>query len=715
MIFFVANDGTVIKSVPSPVYQGSANANNIYLVAPFAANLSVSVAFKLPNGVWTTRYLMTPIAEISGVINEQTGKPYVGWQFSMPNEITRYFGTVTAQFFFYSAQGGFVTASSSTSFTIGQGVPEVLPDQPAADVYELILNNISALQQQLNNGTFTARSIYAWNSTYTYGAGEIVFYPDKGEYGVFIKSLVADNKAEPYINGVLNGESWQEVADFNIINELYTVRGDVAKLAQEAAESAEAAEQTVLNGKNDIQNIISDGQENIEQIISAGKESVEATAFRSAQSADEAAKSAQSAEGSKTTAEEANQMAQSWAERAREYAQFGIKINTDYQSVDELPTEGNPQFIYLIPNGSTGNNSYDEYMWVTDKNAYEKIGTTEIDLTAYVPKSGAVMTGTLAMPKLKVDKIARNEADSIYIEPKVTMHSQTTFENQINVGINGSDCYLYNDKDGNYNHSGDGQLASHLVIRADGGVTVRGSETAEETIDFNVLGELKEKGQRVYSPNNHDETKVNKSRDTMTGELTNVYRQNVRGYKGVDSGATLTTERSGFYSNAYTSSSKYINVGEGRDKFMIGYEYNDRHVHARAVYNGEEIFNLRFLGYNGALYDMGGRVYSSKNKPAIGDVGITFSTIYNSPYLNIHNTNGNSNLRFIWGFATAANGTHTINFSNPFLRETFSIQYSRETGTYDWDKSIITNMTRTGFTIRNDANPFVCMYFAIGY
>lgn len=163
MIFFVANDGTVIKSVPSPVYQGSANANNIYLIAPFASNLSVSVAFKLPNGVWTTRYAMTPLNEISGVINEQTGKPYVGWQFSMPNEITRYFGTVTAQFFFYSAQSGVVTASSSTSFTVGQGVPEVLPDQPAADVYELILSNISALMQEIKNISDKAIVIWGFN------------------------------------------------------------------------------------------------------------------------------------------------------------------------------------------------------------------------------------------------------------------------------------------------------------------------------------------------------------------------------------------------------------------------------------------------------------------------------------------------------------------------------------------------------------------------
>ncbi|AWW06086.1 MAG: hypothetical protein [Caudoviricetes sp.] len=151
MIFFVGNDGTVINSFPSPVYQGAVNANTIYLVAPFAANLQVTVAFKLPNGVWTERYLMTQVNEIAGVVNKDTGKPYVGWQFSMPNEITQYYGTVTAQFFFYSGQGKVLTASSATSFTVGRGVPEILPAEPSADIYNQILDNLSILSQDIKN------------------------------------------------------------------------------------------------------------------------------------------------------------------------------------------------------------------------------------------------------------------------------------------------------------------------------------------------------------------------------------------------------------------------------------------------------------------------------------------------------------------------------------------------------------------------------------
>lgn len=217
MIFFVANDGTVINSYPSPVYQGSANANNIYLVAPFAENLVATVAFKLPNGVYTERYPMTPTGEIAGLINEATGKPYSGWQFSMPNEITQYFGTVTAQFYFYAAERGKVLASSYTSFTVGKGVPEIDPNPPSDSVYDMILSYLAGLQQQLNNGTYAARAIYAYNPAYKYGANEITYTDGNGEYGAFVRSKVANNTQPPFnALGELN-TNWEIVADFDEI------------------------------------------------------------------------------------------------------------------------------------------------------------------------------------------------------------------------------------------------------------------------------------------------------------------------------------------------------------------------------------------------------------------------------------------------------------------------------------------------------------------
>lgn len=53
----------------------------------------------------------------------------------------------------------------------------------------------------------------------------------------------------------------------------------------------------------------------------------------------------------------------------------------DYQVVTDLPDTGAKGTIYLKSNGGTSPNVYDEYIWVEDK--FEKIGTTEVDLTNY--------------------------------------------------------------------------------------------------------------------------------------------------------------------------------------------------------------------------------------------------------------------------------------------------------------------------------------------
>lgn len=62
----------------------------------------------------------------------------------------------------------------------------------------------------------------------------------------------------------------------------------------------------------------------------------------------------------------------------------------DFVLVTELPATGEKGKIYLVPNGGTGSNVKDEYIWVepTGGTAYfEKIGSTNIDLSGYVQAS----------------------------------------------------------------------------------------------------------------------------------------------------------------------------------------------------------------------------------------------------------------------------------------------------------------------------------------
>lgn len=241
MIYFIGNDGTVIKSLPSPVYQGAVNANDVYVIAPFAENLTATVAFKLPNGLYTTPFVMASINVIPGVTDEKTGKTYAGWQFTLSNSLTRYYGMLKMQLYFHTADGR-VVASSATDINVGQGVPEILPSEPSADVYAAILSNISALQQQLDNGAYPARAIYAWNATYAYGANEITYYPDVGLFGAFVKSKVSDNINHPPYNedGHINSQYWDVVLDFNRLNKAIVIWGfnepvDISDLEWEVA------------------------------------------------------------------------------------------------------------------------------------------------------------------------------------------------------------------------------------------------------------------------------------------------------------------------------------------------------------------------------------------------------------------------------------------------------------------------------------------------
>lgn len=58
-----------------------------------------------------------------------------------------------------------------------------------------------------------------------------------------------------------------------------------------------------------------------------------------------------------------------------------------YEKVSSLPATGSNGVIYLVANTHGTQDIYDEYIWISDSKAFEKIGSTDIDLSAYVKKS----------------------------------------------------------------------------------------------------------------------------------------------------------------------------------------------------------------------------------------------------------------------------------------------------------------------------------------
>ena len=242
----MSNDGTITSSLPNIVNQGSSNANVLYVVAALSNVTQATVSFQLANGMILPPAPLSYVQEIPGLTDEN-GNTYSGWEYTLPGEVTQYYGTTKAQFFFYTSTA--VLASTMTAFTVTAGVPNSdLPDEPSADIYEQILQNLSALQADVTNGYYSSRAIFAWNSAFTYNVNEITYYPI-GQFGAFVKSVQNSNTNNtPYINGAVNTEWWTEVINFNNISEDYFQQ--LSELATQAADSAAQAQETANNLAN---------------------------------------------------------------------------------------------------------------------------------------------------------------------------------------------------------------------------------------------------------------------------------------------------------------------------------------------------------------------------------------------------------------------------------------------------------------------------------
>lgn len=60
-------------------------------------------------------------------------------------------------------------------------------------------------------------------------------------------------------------------------------------------------------------------------------------------------------------------------------------IQIDYSVVEALPSTGKKGVIYLVANSGSGNNIYDEYIYINSK--FEKLGSREMDLSSYAKKT----------------------------------------------------------------------------------------------------------------------------------------------------------------------------------------------------------------------------------------------------------------------------------------------------------------------------------------
>lgn len=93
---------------------------------------------------------------------------------------------------------------------------------------------------------------------------------------------------------------------------------------------------------------------------------------------------------------------------------YKLQLNTDYTSVESLPYPGDSKFLYLIPKDGDKGNSYTEYVWVEKDNTYESIGSTEVNLEAYLLREEAenIFLSKTSASQLYREKISY--ANSLY-------------------------------------------------------------------------------------------------------------------------------------------------------------------------------------------------------------------------------------------------------------------------------------------------------------
>jgi len=82
---------------------------------------------------------------------------------------------------------------------------------------------------------------------------------------------------------------------------------------------------------------------------------------------------------------------------------IGSITGISYEVVQTRPETGAAGTIYLVPNSGSGLNIYDEYIWVSSLSKFEKIGSTETDLSGYWKTSGTAANSLIAITNGEID------------------------------------------------------------------------------------------------------------------------------------------------------------------------------------------------------------------------------------------------------------------------------------------------------------------------
>lgn len=141
MFIIVNKDFSIAKIVPSTVYQGSNNANELAIFAPFSVSsyAVVEVAVMLPSG----EYLDPPLPAFP---TETQTNGIGAWSVLLPSTVTAEPGTVKFSMTFFGAKSKMVTEAAE--ITVQASVPTPPPTEPDEEIYEKIYQSLSSILQR---------------------------------------------------------------------------------------------------------------------------------------------------------------------------------------------------------------------------------------------------------------------------------------------------------------------------------------------------------------------------------------------------------------------------------------------------------------------------------------------------------------------------------------------------------------------------------------
>lgn len=142
MLIKINPNGTITEVIRDRVFQGSNEANNLIIVAPFATNTVVEVSYELPNGIITQPYLVSngKIFDLENAV----------WSTSITGYLTAFNGVVKYQIKFLSPTSGDDSTTLATytgQFTVEKGVVSGPVPDPDPDVYDQILILLGQLNE----------------------------------------------------------------------------------------------------------------------------------------------------------------------------------------------------------------------------------------------------------------------------------------------------------------------------------------------------------------------------------------------------------------------------------------------------------------------------------------------------------------------------------------------------------------------------------------